>query len=62
MDINNTKQFNVFLEIKIGTSQLSEKQRKIRSLIELGKVRFEEHRITEDGYSIKETNGKETQS
>lgn len=52
----------VFLEIKIGTSQLSEKQRKIRSLIELGKVRFEEHRITEDGYSIKETNGKETQS
>lgn len=52
----------VFLEIKMGTSQLSEKQKKIRSLIELGKVRFEEHRVTETGYSVKETNGKETKS
>lgn len=52
----------VFLEIKMGTSQLSEKQRNIRELIENGKVRFEEHRVTEKGYTIKETNGKETQT
>lgn len=51
----------VFLEIKVGTSQLSEKQRHIRSLIEQGKVRFEEHRINELGYSVKENHGK-TQS
>lgn len=49
----------VFLEIKMGSSQLSEKQRNIRKLVEEGKVRFEEHRISENGYSIKETNGKE---
>lgn len=52
----------VFLEIKVGTSQLSEKQKKIRSLINSGKVRFEEHRINESGYSVKESHGKETQS
>ena len=52
----------VFLEIKIGTSQLSEKQKKIRSLINSGKVRFEEHRISENGYSVKESHGKKTQS
>lgn len=52
----------VFLEIKVGTSQLSEKQKKIRSLINSGKVRFEEHRINENGYSVKESHGKETQS
>lgn len=51
----------IFLEIKVGTSQLSEKQRHIRSLIEQGKVRFEEHRINELGYSVKESHGK-TQS
>jgi predicted Holliday junction resolvase-like endonuclease len=51
----------VFLEIKIGTSQLSEKQKKIKGLIQSGKVRFEEHRINESGYTIKETHGKETQ-
>jgi predicted Holliday junction resolvase-like endonuclease len=51
----------VFLEIKVGTSQLSEKQKKIRSLINSGKVRFEEHRINETGYSVKENHGKETQ-
>jgi predicted Holliday junction resolvase-like endonuclease len=51
----------VFLEIKIGTSQLSDKQKKIRHLIESGKVRFEEHRVTENGYSVKENHGK-TQS
>ena len=52
----------VFLEIKVGTSQLSDKQRKIRSLIDSGKVRFEEHRINESGYSVKENHGKKTQS
>lgn len=52
----------VFLEIKIGTSQLSDKQKKIRSLIESGRVRFEEHRVNETGYSVKGTHGKETQS
>jgi predicted Holliday junction resolvase-like endonuclease len=51
----------IFLEIKIGTSQLSEKQKHIRSLIQQGKVRFEEHRINELGYSVKESHGK-TQS
>jgi predicted Holliday junction resolvase-like endonuclease len=51
----------VFLEIKVGTSQLSEKQRNIRSLIQQGKVRFEEHRINENGYSVKESHGKESQ-
>lgn len=51
----------VFLEIKIGTSQLSEKQKKIRNLVQQGKVRFEEHRVNETGYSIKENHGK-TQS
>jgi predicted Holliday junction resolvase-like endonuclease len=51
----------VFLEIKMGTSQLSEKQKKIRSLINSGKVRFEEHRVNENGYSVKESHGKETQ-
>lgn len=52
----------VFLEIKVGTSQLSDKQKKIRSLINSGKVRFEEHRVNENGYSVKESHGKETQS
>lgn len=52
----------VFLEVKIGTSQLSEKQKNIKKLIENGKVRFEEHRITEKGYTVKESNGKETQT
>ena len=49
----------VFLEIKMGTSQLSEKQKNVRQLVEEGKVRFEEHRISETGYSVKETDGKE---
>lgn len=51
----------IFLEIKIGTSQLSDKQKKIRNLVQQGKVRFEEHRVNETGYSIKENHGK-TQS
>jgi predicted Holliday junction resolvase-like endonuclease len=52
----------VFLEIKVGTSQLSPKQKRIKSLIELGKVRFEEHRVTETGYFIKESYGKKEES
>ena len=52
----------VFLEIKVGTSQLSEKQRRIRSIIESGRVRFEEHRVTENGYSVKEIHGKKEES
>jgi predicted Holliday junction resolvase-like endonuclease len=47
----------VFIEMKMGTSQLSESQRKIRRLIEQGNVRFEEHRVSESGYTIKETHG-----
>jgi predicted Holliday junction resolvase-like endonuclease len=43
----------VFIEIKSGESQLSEKQRKIRDLIEEKKVRFEIHRINGKGYSVK---------
>lgn len=43
----------VFIEIKTGTSQLSSKQKRIKQLIQEGKVRFEEHRITTDGYKIK---------
>jgi predicted Holliday junction resolvase-like endonuclease len=49
----------VFLEIKMGTSQLSEKQKNIRKLVEEGRIRFEEHRISETGYTVKETDGKE---
>lgn len=49
----------VFLEIKMGSSQLSEKQKNVRRLVEEGRVRFEEHRISENGYTVKETNGKE---
>ena len=52
----------VFLEIKMGTSQLSDKQKRIRDLINTGKVRFEEHRVNETGYSVKENRGKETKS
>lgn len=43
----------VFIEIKSGESQLSEKQRKIRDLIEEKKVRFEVHRINGKGYKVK---------
>lgn len=43
----------VFLEMKIGSSKLSEKQKNIRRLIEEKKVRFEEHLVTEKGYTVK---------
>jgi len=42
-----------FLEIKMGTSQLSEKQKNIRRLVKEGKVEWQEHRVDEDGYTIK---------
>jgi predicted Holliday junction resolvase-like endonuclease len=42
-----------FLEIKMGTSQLSEKQKNIRRLVREGKVEWQEHRVDEDGYTIK---------
>lgn len=43
----------VFIEVKSGDAQLSDKQRKIRNLIEEKKVRFEVHRINGKGYVIK---------
>lgn len=42
-----------FVEVKTGDSVLSEKQRNIKKLIESGKVKFEIHRLNEQGYSIK---------
>jgi predicted Holliday junction resolvase-like endonuclease len=43
----------VFIEIKTGESQLSEKQRRIRDNIKAGRVKFETHRMNEKGVSIK---------
>jgi predicted Holliday junction resolvase-like endonuclease len=43
----------VFIEVKSGDSQLSPKQRKIKELVQSGKVRFEVHRINGKGYEIK---------
>lgn len=43
----------VFIEVKSGNATLTTKQRKIKDLIETGKVRFEIHRINEDGLTIK---------
>lgn len=43
----------VFVEVKSGDSALSEKQRKIRDLINEKKVRFETHRVNEKGYKVK---------
>lgn len=43
----------IFVEVKSGQSQLSEKQRHIRDLIKAGKVRFEIHRVNEHGISVK---------
>jgi predicted Holliday junction resolvase-like endonuclease len=52
----------IFLEIKLGTSNLSDKQKNIRRLIEQGKVSFEEWRMTEKGLSVKETYGEKEES
>lgn len=43
----------VFVEVKSGQSQLSDKQRKIRDQIKNGKVRFEIHRMDEKGVRVK---------
>jgi predicted Holliday junction resolvase-like endonuclease len=43
----------VFIEIKTGAAQLSEKQRKIRDNIKAGRVKFEVHRMDENGVKIK---------
>lgn len=43
----------VFIEIKSGNSQLSQKQRNIKRIVDEGKVRFEIHRINEKGVKIK---------
>jgi predicted Holliday junction resolvase-like endonuclease len=43
----------VFVEVKTGTAQLSEKQRKIRDNIKEGRVRFETHRMDEKGVKVK---------
>ena len=43
----------VFVEVKTGQSQLSEKQRQIRDNIKNGRVRFEVHRMDEKGVRIK---------
>jgi predicted Holliday junction resolvase-like endonuclease len=43
----------VFVEVKSGQSQLSEKQRQIRDNIKAGRVRFETHRMDEKGVKIK---------
>ncbi len=42
----------VFVELKTGNSALSQKQRNIKKLIAEHKVRFEVHRMNENGYNI----------
>jgi len=44
----------IFIDVKTGNSQLSKKQRQIRDNIKAGNVRFEVHRLDENGYQIKE--------
>ena len=43
----------IFIEVKMGTSQLSEKQKNIARLVKEGKVFFEQHRVDEKGYTVK---------
>jgi predicted Holliday junction resolvase-like endonuclease len=43
----------VFIDVKTGAATLNEKQRKIRDNIKNGNVRFEIHRLDENGYTIK---------
>lgn len=43
----------VFVEIKTGTSSLTEKERRIRDNIKAGRVRFEVHRLNEKGITVK---------
>jgi predicted Holliday junction resolvase-like endonuclease len=42
----------VFVEIKTGSADLTTKQRNIKRLVEEGKVRFEIHRMSQEGYEI----------
>jgi predicted Holliday junction resolvase-like endonuclease len=48
----------VFVELKLGTSQLTQKQKNIRRLIQEGKVRFDLIEATESGIKSKESHGK----
>jgi predicted Holliday junction resolvase-like endonuclease len=43
----------VFIDVKTGAANLSQKQKNIRDNIKNGNVRFEVHRIDENGYTIK---------
>lgn len=43
----------VFIEFKSGNSQLTEKQKRIKMLVESGKVKWETHQLNEKGYNIK---------
>ena len=43
----------IFIDVKTGGSQLSKKQRNIRDNIKKGNVRFEVHRLDDEGYKIK---------
>jgi len=43
----------VLIDVKTGAATLNEKQRKIRDNIVAGRIRFEIHRIDENGYTIK---------
>lgn len=46
----------VFIDVKTGGSSLSTKQRRIRDNIKAGRVRFEIHRLDENGYKIENNN------
>jgi len=43
----------VLIEVKSGNAQLGSNQRRIRDLVKEGKVRFEVHRIDENGLGVK---------
>ncbi len=42
-----------FIEVKMGSSQLSQKQKNIRRLVEEGRVYFKEVRVSETGLEVK---------
>ena len=42
----------IFIDVKTGNAKLSSKQRKIRDNIKAGRVRFEVHRLDENGYNV----------
>tara|TARA_Y100000310_G_C20061261_1_gene525084 strand:+ start:21 stop:467 length:447 start_codon:yes stop_codon:yes gene_type:complete len=43
----------VFVEVKSGKSKLSSKEKKLKEVIEKGKVRWEEYRVSEDFFKKK---------